>query len=155
VVSSFRGVVDAILADLTTNVRELEGVLPHRYGGWSPERLLADAGERHLAVWPDVDAPDTARPLTTDGGKELVQLYQIVYWEDAGDEASRGVLDEEAAGDLLDLTEAVRARFFRRANVFLGGVDLLEYVGASTANRSGTVRWFQITVQARTSQTLS
>src|SRR5262245_38922421 len=155
VVSSFRDVVDAIVDDLVNNVAGLRGVIVHRYGAWDPGQSLAEAGERHLAVWPDGDALDTASPLTTDGGKQLVQIYRIAYWEDAGDESQRGILDEEAAGDLLDLTEATRARFFKRANVFIGGTELLEYIGASTANRSGTVRWFQVSVSARTSQSLS
>jgi hypothetical protein len=155
VASSFRTVVDAIIEDLENNVPALRGVLVHRYAGWDPAQLIAEAGERHLAVWPAPDRIDTSAPLTTDGGKLLVQLYQVLYWEDAGDESSRGVLDEEAAADLFELIEAIRARFFIRANVFLGGTDYLEYVGSTGAERSMAVRWFQITAMARTSLTLS
>jgi hypothetical protein len=155
VASSLRVVVDAIVDDLTTNVPELRDVLIHRYGAYDPGQLLAEVGERHLAVWPAADQIDAAQPLTTDGGKLLVQLYRIIYWEDAGDESSRGVLDEDAAADLLDLIEAIRLRFFKRTNVFLGGTDYLEYVGSSGAERSGAVHWFQLTVVARTSLTLT
>src|SRR4029453_15026929 len=98
---------------------------------------------------------DTSSPLTTDGGKLLIQLYQIIYWEDAGDESSRGVAAEEAPAELFDRSEAIRARFFKRANVFLGGTDYLEYAGSTGAARSQSVRWFQITVVARTSLTLT
>jgi hypothetical protein len=155
VASSLRTVVDTIVDDLTTNISQFRDVLIHRYGAWDPGQLLSEAGERHLAVWPAADQIDTAQPLTTDGGKLLVQLYRIIYWEDAGDESNRGVLDEEAAADLLDLIEATRARFFVRTNIFLGGTDYLEYVGSSGGERSGAVRWFQLTVVARTSLTLT
>jgi hypothetical protein len=155
VASSFRDVVTAIVDDLTTNVPALREVLVHRYASWDPGQLVVEAGERHLAVWPAPDRIDTSAPLTTDGGKLLVQIYQIIYWEDAGDESSRGIADEEAAAELFDLIEAIRARFFVRSNVFLGGTDYLEYVGSTGAERSASVRWFVITLTARTSLTLT
>lgn len=151
--SKFSQFCDAVLVDLEENVPALRGVLPHRYGPWDPEKLTADGGERHIAVWPAAEAADESAPQTTDGGAMLIQLYRILYWEDAGDEAPRGIIHEESAKDLLELIEAVRGRFYLRSNFFIGGTEYTTYVGTSLPDRSSTVRWFQITVRARYSIT--
>jgi len=152
-VSKFSQFCDAVLVDLEENVPGMRGVLPHRYMPWDPEKLVADGGERHLAVWPAAEATDESQPQTTDGGAMLVQLYRILYWEDAGDESPRGIGDQGAAADLLELIEAVRARFYLRSNFFIGGTEYTTYVGTSLPDRSSTVRWFQISVRARYSIT--
>lgn len=149
--SSITGFVDALILDLTTEVPGLRDALPHRYAPWDPEQMLAQAGERHLGVWPS-SALEEAIPLVTGPGGDLLnQSYQIAYWEDAGDEASRGIVDEEAAFDLFALLEATRARLYALENVNLGGAEHLRYVGAATAERSGVVRWFQLAILVRTS----
>lgn len=154
--SSFTGYCDAVVEELTTTVPALRDVLIHRYAPWDPEQLIADGGERHLAVWPAADAADVSEPLVTGpGGDMLLQLYRIVYWEDATPESSRGVVDEQAAADMLGLIEAIRARFYAIENVFLGDTDRSHYVGTSLPERSGQVRWFQMTVQVRTSLVLT
>jgi hypothetical protein len=95
-------------------------------------------------------------PLVTGPGGDLLnQSYQIAYWEDASDESSRGVADEQAAADLFDLFETVRARLYALENVNLGGTEHIRYVGAATAERSGLVRWFQLAIIVRTSAVIS
>jgi hypothetical protein len=145
----------AVLDDLLGNVQGLYGALPHKLAPWDPEHLQAEAGERHLAVYPVAEAVDEAIPLVTDGGTALVQQYRILYWEDAGDESSRGIADEAAAADLYTLAEDVIDRFYLRTNVFLGSTEFTQYVGMSLPDRAASVRWFQITVRARTSQALA
>lgn len=153
--SSFTGFVDALITDLQTEVPGLRDTLPHRYAPYDPEQFLAEAGEKHLGVWPS-SALEEAVPLVTGPGGDLLnQSFQIAYWEHAGDEASRGIADEEAAADLLNLLEATRARLYAIENVNLGGADHVRYVGAATAERSGLVRWFQLAVLVRTSALVS
>jgi hypothetical protein len=148
VASDFADVVDAIVADLTTNVAGLRDSIVHRYSAADPEQLVAEAGERHLAVWPTAEDADTPTPLVTGpGGDLLTQLYAVLYWEHAGDESSRGTLDEEAAADLLALHNATRARFYAVENVRLGGTTQTRYAGARFPERSGQVRWFAIAVR--------
>jgi hypothetical protein len=150
--SNFQTFCDAVVDDLTNNVTGLRDARVHRYAPWDPEQLIADGGERHLAVFPAAEAADESIPLVTGpGGDMLIQVYRVVVWEDAGDEASRGVADEDAAADLLELLEAVRERFYKIANTFLGSTELTKYVGAALPDRAGQVRWFQVTVRARTS----
>jgi hypothetical protein len=151
-VSTLTGVCDAICDELTNNVPELRDALVHRYAPYDPEQLMAEVGDRHLAVFPAAEATDESFPLVTaPGGDLLQQLYRITYWESAGDESSRGYADQEAAGELLTLLEKVRARFYIVANLRLGGTDSMQYVGAGLPERSGVVRWFQITIRVRTS----
>jgi hypothetical protein len=153
---SFTGICDAIVDDLTTQVPELRDALIHRYAPWDPEQQKAEVGQRHLAVWPAAEAADEATPVVTGpGGDMFLQLYRVAYWEHAGDEPSRGIVDEEAAADMLDLLEKIRARFYDIENVFLGGTDYTRYIGASLPERSGTVRWFQVSIRARTGLVVS
>ena len=148
--SDFATVVDAIIDDLTTNVPGLRDALPHRYAAYDPEQQVAEAGEHHLAVWPTAEDADTPEPLVTGpGGDILTQLYAVLYWEHAGDESSRGILDEEVARDLLALHNAVRARFYAIENVRLGGTMDTRYAGARFPERSSSVRWFAIAVRVR------
>lgn len=153
--TSFTDVCDAVLADLTVNVPALRDARLHRYASWDPERFTAEQGERHLGVWPSADQADTSFPLVTDGGSGLLQVYTIAYWEYAGDESARAVLDEAAAADLLNLIEAIRARLYVRANQFLGPSSGIRYVGADMPGRSGQVRWIQLALQVTTSIDLS
>ena len=140
--------VDALLADLTVQVPALRDAIVHRYASWDPEELVAGAGEHHLAVWPAGETAEDASPLVTGpGGDLLVQTFNLVYWEDAGDESARGIVDEQAAAELLDLQNEMRARFYAVANRQLGGAARIRYAGTRLATRSGQTRWIQIGVQ--------
>jgi len=148
--SSWQTFVDAVMADLTTNVPGLRDVREHRYSPWDPEDQVAEVGERHLACYPVAGQPMTAeRAVTGPGGDLWTMTYRITYWEHAGDESARGISDEEAAADLLALAETTTLRFYAIENVRLGGADYVSVVGAALPERSGQVRWFAIGVQAR------
>lgn len=148
---SIRAFVDAVLDDLDSNVFHGD-IRIHRYAPWDPEQLRAEVGERHLAVFPAAEAVDEATPLVTaPGGDMLLQMFRVLYWESASDEAERGIVDEAAAGDLIDLLESVRGRFYKTANTFLGEAELVSYLGASLPDRSSSVRWFMLSIRARTS----
>ena len=150
--SSWQTFVDAIMADLTTNVPGLRDVREHRYAAWDPEELVAEPGERHLSVFPVAASAREAEPLVTGpGGDLLVQTYRVTVWEHAGDESARGIADEQAAADMLDLEEATMLRFYVVANLRLGGTELTKYIGTALPERSGQVRWFAIGLQARRS----
>jgi hypothetical protein len=138
----------AVMADLTANVAGLRDALAHHPSPYDPEELSAEPGERHLSVFPVSDRAQEAAPFVTDGGARLTEVYRVLYWEHAGDEASRGVADQDAAEDLLELAQAVRDRFFVRANLTLGASSSVRYIGAVFPDRSGQVRWFAIGVQA-------
>jgi len=148
--SSWQTLVDAVMADLTTNVSGLRDVREHRYSPYDPEELVAEVGERHLSVFPVAASAQTAEPaITGPRGDLLTEVYRITYWEHAGDESMRGVSDEEAAADLLTLAEDVRDRFYVAANYRIGGTVDTRYVGTAFPERSGQVRWFAIGIQAR------
>jgi hypothetical protein len=155
-VSSWSTLCDAVLLDLTAGVPGLRGAIKHRYSPYDPEELIAEAGERHVAVYPVAASAQTAEPLVTGPrGDLLTEVYRIVYWEDAGDESSRRISDEDAAANLLDLAQAVRDRFYVRENYAIGGSDVMDtrYIGTALPERSGQVRWFAIGIQTRRSIT--
>ena len=152
--SSWQTFCDAVVADLTVNVPGLRGdsVRVHRYSPYDPEELIAEAGERHLSVFPVAATAQEATPLVTGPGGDLItETYRVTYWEHAGDESSRGQSDEEAAASLLELAEDVRDRFYVIANLRIGGTELTRYLGTAFPDRSGQVRWFAIGLQARRS----
>ena len=150
--SSWQTFVDAVMADLTTNVPGLRDVREHRYSPYDPEELVAEVGERHLSIFPIAGQAQTAERLVTGpGGDLIVETYRITYWEHAGDESTRGASDEDAAADLLTLAEDVRDRFYATANLRIGGTELTTYIGTAFPERSGLVRWFAIGVSARRS----
>jgi hypothetical protein len=116
---------------------------------------MAEPGEHHLSIFPVADSAQEAQPLTTDGGAELVEIYRILYWEHAGDVSARGIEDQEAWKDHLQLAQTTKDRFFKRDNIFLGGTTLTRYVGTAFPDRSGIVRWFAIGIRATRAITLS
>lgn len=147
--SSWQTFVDAVMADLTTNVPGLRDVREHRYSPYDPEELVAEVGERHLSVFPVAASAQTAEPfVTAPGGDLLTETYRITYWEHAGDESSRGQSDEGAAADLLSLAEDIRDRFYVIANLTMADANQVRYIGTALPERSGQVRWFAIGVQA-------
>lgn len=142
---------DAVVADLTSFVPGLAdpNLIVHRYSPWDPGQLSAEYGERHLAVFVVNDIPDVATPFTTaPGGSLLTQTYRVLYWEHAGDESSRGVSEDQAAFEVLELADATRERFFIVANLTLSDATKVEYLGIQFPERSGKVRWYALGVRA-------
>jgi hypothetical protein len=147
VASDFEVTCDAILADLTSSVSGVRDAITHRYAPWNPEELVAEDGNRHLAVWPLAEGAEASSPLTTNSHM-LTQLYRILYWEPSPDESLQG-LDEDAAADLLSLQNAIRARFYIAANQTIGGNFQVWYEGTTLPERSLRVRTFAMTVSAQ------
>lgn len=143
--------IDAVVDDLTSFVPAFQdpALIVHRYSPYDPGQLQAEAGERHLSVFVVADVPEEASPFTTaPGGSLLTQTYRVVYWESAGDESVRGVSEEQAFLDLLDLAQATRDRFFVIANLTLADATQVGYMGTQFAERSGSVRWYALGVRA-------
>lgn len=148
--SDWQRLIDAVLVDLVANVPGLRDVLVHRYSPYDPEEQVAEAGERHLSMYPVAANAQTAEPaITGPRGDLLTEVYRIIYWEHAGDESSRGISDEFAAAAMLDLAQAVRDRFYVRENYAIGGTVDTRYVGTALPERSGQVRWFAVGIAAR------
>lgn len=120
---SWRSVVDAWVDDITGNVAGMSDVIVHRYAPWSLENLNTNAGERHLAVWPE-DEAESMEALVTGGGQLANQDYLVTVWEDA-EAAMRLIDNEEANAEWLDLHEAIRARFFVAGNIRLGNTEIM------------------------------
>jgi hypothetical protein len=151
VASDWELFVDAIIADLTASVSGLvdPNLIVHRYSPYDPGDLQADAGERHLSVFPVADVAQEASPFTTaPGGDLLTETYRIIYWESAGDESARAVSNEDAAAALLELAQATRDRFYVIANLTLSDASQVRYIGTAFPERSGQVRWFALGVRA-------
>jgi hypothetical protein len=148
-VSTWSDFIDAVFDDLVNNVPGLRGVLEHRYMPYDPEVLTGEAGERHLAVFPVADIAQESTPfVTAPGGDLLTETYRVMYWEDAGDESSRGIGDEEAAAALLDLAQATRDRFYVIANLTLSDATQVRYIGTQFQERSALIRWFALGLRA-------
>jgi hypothetical protein len=129
---TWTAVVDAWATELTTNVTGLNSAIVHKYASWSVEALVAERGERHLAVWPESEA-EAVEGLTTAPSDLATQSYVVLVWEDASTEGGRLQDDETADAAWLDLHEAIRARFLRTANVRLGSSAIMDtrYRGAA------------------------
>jgi hypothetical protein len=128
---SIRSICDAWIADITANVPGMSDVVTHRYAPWSLENLYADAGERHLAIWPEIEL-ETMQPFDTSGGQLAEQDFICGVWEHVP-EVARASDDEAADGAWLDLYELIRARFFVTANIRLGDDFIMRtrFVGGS------------------------
>lgn len=149
--SDFQTTIDAIIADLQANVAAISAIPAaniHRYEPWDPQELAASPGDgNHLAVWPAVEGAESARPLTTGPGSDLIeQRFAISYWEHIGTEGGAGVRDEAASAALLTLHNAVRARLYIVANIQLGGAFDTRYLGTTFPSRATGVRWFTLTI---------
>lgn len=120
---TLRSICDAWISDITSNVPGMADVLTHRYAPWSLENLYAEAGERHLAVWPEIEA-ETHQPFDTSGGQLAEQDFICGVWEHVPD-LDRAQDDVDADGAWLDLYELIRARFFVTANVRLGDSSIM------------------------------
>lgn len=153
--SSWETFCEAVALDLTTNVTGLRDALVHLLIPYDPEELVAEGADHHLSVFPIATAAQEVFPLVSDGGQGLTETYRVLYWENSGDESSRGIANVEAARAMFQVASDVKDRFFKRSNVFLGGTELTRYVGTVFPDRSGAVRWFAVGVEARRSQSLS
>lgn len=147
--SLFAEVCDAWVDDLTAHVSALSGSIVHRYAPWSMENLVTEQGERHLAVWPEVDAEST-EPLTTDGSRLSTQTYSIIVWEDAAAESARRFDDDDANRAWLDLAEAIRARLMRQGGIQLGATEIMatDYLGLAFP-AAGALRVMNFGVRVR------
>lgn len=145
--STFSTVCDAIIADLQANVTALSAAnIPadrvHRYLPGNPEEQGARVGDRHLGVWPEPEA-ESAERFTTNGN-QLQQNYLVVVWEDASETDGMRRADQTADAAILDLAEAVRARFHRLAGQTLGGAFQVDYRGILVPSEAGLNRWFAL-----------
>lgn len=149
--STFSTVCDAIIADLQTNVTALSVAnVPadrvHRYYPANPEENSARVGERHLGVWPEPEA-ETAERFTT-GGNMFTQNYLVVVWEDASETDGTRRADQAADAAILDLAEAVRARFHLKSLQTIGGSFQVDYRGISLPAEAGLNRMFGVRLVA-------
>lgn len=153
--SDFVTYTDAVISDLQGAVSALSAAnaTTHRYVPYNPEELQVSAGERHLAVWPMGEA-EVADPLA-NWTLELVAAYAVLVWEDASEESSRGVLDEDATKTFLQLHQDVRARFLLQANESIGGSELTRYVGTRFPEALGSVRWFLVQLAVYTPKAIT
>lgn len=147
--STFSTVCDALIADLQANVTSLNTTnVPadrvHRYYPANPEEQLSSVGERHLGVWPEPEA-ETAERFTT-GGNLFTQNYLVVVWEHASETDGRRKADQTADAALLDLAEAVRARFHVKSLQTIGGSFQVDYRGIVLPGEPGMNRWFAVRV---------
>jgi hypothetical protein len=116
---SLRSVCEAWAADLRSNVAELSSAEVHLYSPQSVEKLKAELGTIHLAVWPE-PSPQKIVSLDTGPTDEVTTAYTILVWEPAELDVSRFVDDQDADGAWLDLTERVLGRLRVKANVAAG-----------------------------------
>lgn len=124
---TFKSICDAWMTELTTNVAGLTTAKQHLYAPWSPEALYAEAGERHVAVWPQGD-PEVVQGLVagTLPAELATQSFAILCWEDAGADLVRRQDDDTANAAWLALYEAIRARLYVQANARLGDAQIMD-----------------------------
>jgi hypothetical protein len=158
-----KAVCDAWITELTTHVApvvvagttfDLSDAKVHRYASWSSAAFADSEPGLHLAVWPDGD-PDARRAATTDGADWVQTKYRLQVWVGAVAEETRVFDDDDANAAWLALYEAVKARFYVRANIALGdtGSDL-HYQGGRLL-QSGDQRVFEITFSKVRAETLT
>lgn len=140
-----KDIIDAWMDELVETVPELADALPHKYASWSLEKLYAEAGERHIAIWFASDAAATASAgLVVVPSSTVVQTYAVVVWEAVAD--PERLMDDDAANlAWLRLEEAIRARFMVKANIRLGDASMRQtlYAGSSVPAHS-TLRVMEV-----------
>lgn len=137
----------AVVTDLTANVGALSGATTHILAPWAPEERVND-GKKHLAVWPKAEIGAQSSRLML-GADDVEQVYAVLYWEPAGTESPRQVLDVAGTSALFDLENAIRGRFYRAAFAVAGYYRIV-YNGTQFPERSGEVRGFETEVSATT-----
>jgi len=147
---SFVAVCDGWLAELQSGATSGLGAVTgldtttvpanktHLYSPVSVERVVADSGERHLAIWPEAD-PQVVHGATTDGSDEITTSYQVMVWQDAAEEMTRSFDDPAVEITWLALYEAIQARLYIRANLAIGeaGSDVRYEGGVPDARQGG------------------
>lgn len=145
--SDWSDVIDAVTADLLANVAWASTPTLHKYDPQDPVELAASPGQAHLAMWPASETPESALQLVTGpGGAQITQTYNLLYWEHIGQEGGQQVADETAAAAILDLHNAVRARFFQIANLQIGGTTSTRYVSTQFPATPSLSRWWLMSV---------
>ena len=129
--SSYADVVDAVIADMRTNVfQEITERNVRRYAQF-PIEVMENDNEKHIGCWVSASGAEAARPLSMGvfgGSAMLDQLYELVYWEPSPtEEQQEQRMDPDAAKRLLALSEAVKARFFDSDTLHLGGAFSVAY----------------------------
>lgn len=148
--SHWADVVDAWVEDLTANVDGLADVKEHRYAPWSVENLGTVTNERHLAIWPHSE-PDVVEGYAASPQMDLAtERYSILVWEDASEDSSRRMDNEQANMDWLDLHEAIRDRLYELNNRSLGDPQIMDtrYQGV-VFGVSGSQRVMELRFQVR------
>lgn len=151
--SFFADVCDAWASELRLSIPELDQAVYHLYGSWNPELMYAEAGERHVAVFPNGE-PEVAEGLTVTGDDLAAQTYTILVWEDTSGDAERLVENPDIDQDWLELYEAIRDRFYLSTNGKLGSSDIMatRYIGGSF-DRSGQIRAMELRFVVRVPHT--
>ncbi len=149
--SIYSDLVDQIVTDLTTTVPKLMSATVHKYAPQDASALIADESS-HLAVWPVGETPSETSQIFTMSAIDVAVDLQVLYWESAIGEAERGMPDEEAAAEMLELIDDVRARFLSNANRIASGSYNTRWVnvtiGMGGAQDSSLVRWFVASIRA-------
>jgi hypothetical protein len=144
-VSSYSAVIDAVVADLQANVATFTGIAVHKLAPWNPEALESDGG-KHLACWLAPTQSEVAEPFVTMG-HNLAQTYVVMYWEPSPENESQQ-MNTDAAAALMDLSDAVKARFYQQATQTLGGSWRLWYQSLFAWGLGAGVRYIAWTFKA-------
>jgi L-rhamnose mutarotase len=148
--SGWELLADAIVADLQANVTGLDTTtIPaanvHKLVPWDEATMFAMQSDRHLAVWPTVEAAEASAGLTTNS-VFLSQAWQVLVWEDLHSAAAMGASTAVYAGwqAFFSLQEATRARLLHYKNQ--GGKPLAgreyTYRGTRLSGPLANARWF-------------
>lgn len=139
--STWEALCDAVEVDLTASVPELSGAIFHKLAPWDPDELITSVAERHVAVWPEGDTPETSDPFTT-GGVLLGQSYVLLVWEPTSAEDTRLQVDYQDAQAFMELQESVRARILSWTPTPLVTGTLCRYGGTRFVQTATPTRWF-------------
>lgn len=150
----YQSVCDQWMTELTTHISDLGDATQHLYASWSSAAVADSAPGLHIAVWPEGD-PDVATQYATDGTDEVVTSYQVQVWQGATAEATRVYDDDDANRAWLALYEAVKARFYLRANLGLGDTGSKVHYEGGKFDTLGDKRVFAIRFTKRRFETFS
>jgi hypothetical protein len=147
---SLRTICEAWAADLQTHIDVLNDAVVHLYAPWSLEKLLSNAGEYHLAVWPD-SSPQRVQPFATGSlPTDLVlTTFSALVWTPSDVSAGRWTDDADRDGAWLDLTEQVLGRFRVQANTALGGADGPTRSAGVSWGMDGPMLWLAVSFTVR------
>lgn len=137
--------VDSIITKLLT-VTGASSWAFHRY-----EPIQHDGSGMHCAVWFENELPE--EDGATAGSHDIVETYNIRWWEPSPEKASGLVVDEAAARNVETVYEAVKAAIYASQ----GGVVTNAYQwwfagGEMFISAELNIRGFQIVTRARVIQ---